>query len=90
MNPSYLSGMLTGTVIGASLIALAAPLPELPAEPQPLRETAYFYTCDNVPPFNLEERGEIRELRQNCQAQEQALLMMKIWEADPTAGQVDE
>ncbi|XXQ68969.1 hypothetical protein ACKLNO_03680 [Neisseriaceae bacterium B1] len=84
----FFMSALLGGLSTASLIVMAQS-PKIEAiAPPPMRPVAQIITCDNVPAFAPEELGEIRQLRQNCEAAAQAVVLLQIWEQDPTAGQV--
>lgn len=84
---SFLSGSLFAALITATPKIEAPPPPEIP-----IVKTVQAYTCDTLPPQHSEawQQPEMHELRRTCAATEQAMLLVKQWEADPTAGIVYE
>lgn len=79
--------VVLGMVLGALLPPPSPPLPK----PQTL-----VYDCINIQhapaaasyPHNHEARHALRRLATACEEQEHALALMRVWEADPTAGVV--
>lgn len=80
--PSFVSGGLLAAMITAAPTIETPPTAELP----PVK-TVSVYTCDTLPPQTAEawQQPELHELRETCAATEQALALVRQWEADPTA-----
>lgn len=89
--------LMLGVLMGAAAATAKAPKPvmETAKAPKPAIETV-IYDCINIQhapaaesyPYDHEARHALRRLATACEEQEHALALMRVWEADPTAGVV--
>lgn len=92
MHPSqFITAAITGALTSLAIAAFAKQ-PEIPEVPtvHNVIKTEIVYTCDNLPEYDSEENGAIRELRATCQATEEALLLIEQWQNNPQANIVYE
>lgn len=92
MHPAqFIIAAITGALTSLAIAAFAKSpkLPEIPTVHNVIK-TETVYSCDNLPEYDSEENGAIRELRATCAQTQQALLLIEQWERDPQANIVYE
>ena len=99
MNPYIYAALIAGMIFGAlAATAGASHAAEQAAVPSVIvvRRTVEVADCGNIAQMQArygtdeELKYAVQRVKEGCEADRQAALLMQTWEADPTAGVVHE
>ena len=97
MNPYIYAALVAGMIFGAlAATAGASHAAEQAAVPSVIVRTVEVADCGNIAQMQAKYGQDeafkyaLQRVKDDCEADRQAALLMQTWEADPTAGVVHE